>query len=430
MDARSSAALVVERVMLGQSLDRALEEFAAKTRDSERSLTAELAYGVCRWHPRLSALLDAMLEKPLKPSQRLVTALLLVGLYQLTETRIPEHAAVAETLKAVERLGKRWAKGLVNALLRRFTRERDTLLATLDRPESVRLNLPAWLAGRIRQEWPQHYEAIATGWSLRPSMALRVNTSRIPRDDYVRLLMEKGVTCRPSVISACGVLLDKPCAVSELPGFAEGLVSVQDCGAQLAAELLAPRNGERILDACAAPGGKTTHLLELAPQAGVTAADISEERLERVRENLERLSLEAELLVADAAKADTIWPAAHFDRVLLDVPCSASGVIRRHPDIRLLRRDSDIDALVESQRQILAATWPLVKPGGYLLYATCSVLGEENQQQVRRFLQANKAAREIPLRVPGAISMTPGIQLLPVNETTDGFYYALLEKSA
>jgi 16S rRNA (cytosine967-C5)-methyltransferase len=430
LDARSAAALVVEGVMQGRSLDRALEEVSAKVREGEQSLAAELAYGVCRWYPLLSALLDAMMQKPIKPSQRVVTALLLVGLYQLTETRIPEHAAVAETVKAVERLGKRWAKGLVNALLRRFTRERDEQLAAAMRDEAARLDLPDWLARRIKAQWPKAYEAIAAGWRMRPPMALRVNGSRIARSDYVRLLMDSGFTCRPSAISASGVLLDKPCAVSVLPGFADGLVSVQDCGAQLAAELLAPRAGEQILDACAAPGGKTTHLLEQQPGASVTAADISEERLQRVRENLERLALEAELVVADIAKAGAIWPPAHFDRILLDVPCSATGVIRRHPDIRLLRRPGDIDGLVETQRRILEASWALVKPGGYLLYATCSVLAEENQQQVKRFLEQNAAAREIPLSVPGAVVMDPGIQLLPVDGATDGFYYALLEKPA
>jgi 16S rRNA (cytosine967-C5)-methyltransferase len=430
LDARAAAAQVIENVMQGQSLDRALKAMSPRVAERDQGLVAELSYGVCRWHPRLSRLLALMMDKPIKGSQQVVTALLMVGLYQLIETRVPEHAAVSETVGAVERIGKRWARGLVNALLRRFIREREALLSKVDGNEAARLDLPPWLAERLKRQWPDRCEQIAAGWQRRPPMALRVNSARIARDDYVRRLVEKGMTCKPSRLSASGILLDSPCAVTELPGFTDGLVSVQDCGAQVAAELLAPGPGDRVLDACAAPGGKTMHLLELQPQASVVAADIDEERLLRVQENLARLSLEAELTVADAACADEIWESGSFDRILLDVPCSATGVLRRHPDIRLLRRDSDIAPLVAMQRKILAATWTLLKPGGQLLYATCSVLAEENQQQVKRFLEHNADATEVALSVPGAVSLDAGIQLLPVDDATDGFYYALLEKRA
>jgi 16S rRNA (cytosine967-C5)-methyltransferase len=369
-----------------------------------------------------------MMDKPIKSSQQVVTALLLVGLYQLLEMRVPEHAAVSETVKSVNTLGKRWAKGLVNALLRRFQRERNELLEELEANESARLDLPQWLINRVGHHWPEQLESITSAWTWRPPMSLRSNSSRVSRSEYLARLEENGFVGRPSGIARNGIVLDKPCPVTDLPGFADGLVSVQDCGAQLAAELLSPQKGEKILDACAAPGGKTTHLLELQPDSHVTAADISEERLARVRENLDRLSLDAELVVADAAKAADVWQPQSFDRVLLDVPCSATGVIRRHPDIRMLRRDSDIDKLVILQREILDAAWTLVKPGGRLLYATCSVLAEENQQQVNRFLEQDDDAVEIPVSVDGAIPVNPGFQLLPVDETTDGFYYALLER--
>ena len=303
-------------------------------------------------------------------------------------------------------------------------------MTRLDAIETARLDLPDWLLRRIRRDWPDRYEQIASGWMQRPPMALRVNGSGIDRDRYLAELRKEGLSAEPCRTVSSGLLLERACPVTELPGFAEGLVSVQDCGAQLAAGLLAPRAGDLVLDACAAPGGKTAHLLELEPEARVIAADISKERLQRVRENLERLALDAELVVADAAKAGEIWPAGSFDRVLLDVPCSSTGVIRRHPDIRLLRRESDIAGLASLQAQILEACWSLLKPGGILLYATCSVIAEENQQQVSGFLELHGDAMELPLAAPGAIQLQAGIQLLPHDRATDGFYYALLEKRA
>ena len=429
-DARAVAARIVDGVMSGQSLDKALAAHLSRLDLKERALASELSYGVCRWYPRLDAILGLMLDKPLKSSQQLVKALLLVGLYQLLEMRMPEHAAVSETVKAVKGLHKEWARGLVNAVLRRFGREREQVMARLDAIETARLDLPDWLLRRIRRDWPDRYEQIASGWMQRPPMALRVNSSGIDRDRYLAELRKEGLSAEPCRTVSSGLLLERACPVTELPGFAEGLVSVQDCGAQLAAGLLAPRAGDLVLDACAAPGGKTAHLLELEPEARVIAADISKERLQRVRENLERLALDAELVVADAAKAGEIWPAGSFDRILLDVPCSSTGVIRRHPDIRLLRRESDIAGLASLQAQILEACWSLLKPGGILLYATCSVIAEENQQQVSGFLELHGDAMELPLAAPGAIQLQAGIQLLPHDRATDGFYYALLEKRA
>ena len=429
-DARTVAARIVDAVLSGQSLDRALDAHLPRLDQKERALASELSYGVCRWYPRLDAILGLMLDKPLKSSQQLVRAVLLVGLYQLLEMRMPEHAAVSETVKSVKVLRKEWARGLVNAVLRRFTREREALMARLDSIESARLDLPSWLLGRIRRDWPDRYEQIATGWMQRPPMALRVNTARGDRERYLEALQKEGMAAAPCRTVSSGLLLERACPVTELPGFAEGLVSVQDCGAQLAAGLLAPQAGDLVLDACAAPGGKTAHLLELEPQAQVTAADISKERLQRVRENLERLALDAELVVADAAKARETWPAGRFDRILLDVPCSSTGVIRRHPDIRLLRRESDIAGLAAVQREILEACWPLLKPGGILLYATCSVIAEENQLQVSGFLELHDDATERPLSATGAVQLQAGIQLLPDDRATDGFYYAMLEKRA
>jgi 16S rRNA (cytosine967-C5)-methyltransferase len=429
-DARTVAARIVDGVLSGNSLDRALEAHLSRLDVKERALASELSYGVCRWYPKLDAILGLMLDKPLKSSQQLVRALLLVGLYQLLETRVPEHAAVSETVKAVKGLRKEWARGLVNAVLRRFVRDREQLMTRLDSIESARLDLPSWLLERIRRDWPDRFEQIATGWMQRPPMALRVNMSRSDRERYLAELQKEGLSASPCRTVSSGLLLDRACTVTELPGFAEGLVSVQDCGAQLAAVLLAPRAGDLVLDACAAPGGKTAHLLEYEPLAQVTAADISKERLVRVSENLERLALDAELVVADAAKAPEVWPAGSFDRILLDVPCSSTGVMRRHPDIRLLRRESDIAGLAAVQRAILEACWPLLKPGGILLYATCSVIAEENQLQVSGFLDLHDDAAELPISAPGAVQLQVGIQLLPDDRATDGFYYAMLEKRA
>ncbi|MDX1345476.1 MAG: 16S rRNA (cytosine(967)-C(5))-methyltransferase RsmB [Sedimenticolaceae bacterium] len=429
-DARTVAARIVDGVMSGQSLDKALATHLPRLDLKERALASELSYGVCRWYPRLDAILGLMLDKPLKSSQQLVKALLLVGLYQLLEMRMPEHAAVSETVRAVKALRKEWARGLVNALLRRFIREREQLMTQIESIESARLDLPDWLLERIRRDWPDRHEQIATGWMQRPPMALRVNSSRTDRESYLAELVTAGLSAGPCGTVSSGLLLERASPVTELPGFNEGRVSVQDCGAQLAACLLAPRAGDLVLDACAAPGGKTAHLLELEPGARVIAADISEERLERVRENLERLALDAELVVADAAKAREVWAAESFDRILLDVPCSSTGVIRRHPDIRLLRRESDIAGLASLQGQILEACWPLLKPGGILLYATCSVIAEENQLQVSGFLELHDNAIERSLSAPGAVQLQAGIQLLPDDRATDGFYYALLEKRA
>jgi 16S rRNA (cytosine967-C5)-methyltransferase len=429
-DARTVAARIVDGVLSGQSLDRALEAHLPRLDVKERALAAELSYGVCRWYPRLDAILGLMLDKPLKSSQQLVKALLLVGLYQLLEMRMPEHAAVSETVKAVKSLRKEWARGLVNALLRRFGREREQLMTRIESIESARLDLPSWLIERIKRDWPDRYEQIAAGWMQRPPMALRVNVSGTDREHYLAGLRKDGLSADPCMTVSSGLLLERACPVTELAGFAEGLVSVQDCGAQLAAVLLAPRAGDLVLDACAAPGGKTAHLLEYEPRAQVIAADISKERLQRVRENLDRLALEAELVVADAARAPEVWPAESFDRILLDVPCSSTGVLRRHPDIRLLRRESDIAGLAALQAEILEACWPLLKPGGILLYATCSVIAEENQLQVSGFLELHDDAAERPLAAPGAVQRQAGIQLLPDDRETDGFYYAMLEKLA
>jgi 16S rRNA (cytosine967-C5)-methyltransferase len=335
---------------------------------------------------------------------------------------------VAETVEAVRLMEKPWAVGLVNGVLRRFQREQERLLRTSDTTPEGRYAHPEWLVTAIKARWPQHWQGILETANSKPTMALRVNLSRISRQDYFEQLRAASIPARPIKGVASGLVLDRPQDVQLLPGFSEGLVSVQDGGAQLAAELLDLRPGQRVLDACAAPGGKSCHILEREPAVRLTAIDLDKTRLERVRENLQRLSLEADLFVGDAAAPDGRWACNSYDRILLDVPCSATGVIRRHPDIKLLRRHGDVAALAELQSRILSKVWRLLKPGGILLYATCSLMPQENEQQVERFIAGRDDVRERPIEATWGHACNPGRQTLPGDDSMDGFYYATLEK--
>jgi 16S rRNA (cytosine967-C5)-methyltransferase len=391
-------------------------------------LLQELCYGVIRWYFRLLAISGLLLERPLKKRDRDVGLLILVGLYQLLYLRIPPHAAVAETVETARSMGKSWAAGLVNGVLRRFQREQEQLLRRVDADPIARLAHPEWLLGEIRQRWPDRWQGILQAANSRPVMSLRVNLNKIDRQDYFERLRAAAIPARPIKGVASGLVLDRPQDVQLLPGFSEGLVSVQDGGAQLAAELLDLQPGQQVLDACAAPGGKSCHILEREPAVQLTAVDLDKERLERVRENLQRLKLQASLSVGDAAAPEGEWAQSSYDRILLDVPCSATGVIRRHPDIKLLRRPEDISTLVELQQRILSKVWHLLKPGGILLYATCSLLPQENEQQIERFLAGRDDVRERPVEATWGHACEQGRQTLPGEDSMDGFYYAVLEK--
>jgi 16S rRNA (cytosine967-C5)-methyltransferase len=399
--------------------------------ERDRPLVQELCYGVLRTLPRQEALAGLLLRKPLKRVDGDLEALILVGLYQITDTRIPPHAAVAATVEAARAMGKGWAASLVNALLRRFQRERDALLLRAGRSPEARWLFPRWLLDRIKGAWPEAWEEIVAASNARPPMCLRVNRRQATRAEYSRRLAAAGMTARPDAGSDAGLTLDQPAATAHLPGFDDGWVSVQDAGAQLAAGLLDARPGERVLDACAAPGGKTAHILERADNdLDLTALDADAQRLERVRENLRRLDLSARVIRGDATAPESEWSRVPYHRILLDAPCSATGVIRRHPDIKWLRRDTDIPALTRLQGRMLDALWPLLAPGGTLLYATCSLLPEENEQQIRAFLSRRPDVREHLLDVPWGVPRTAGRQLLPREGGTDGFFYARLEKAA
>lgn len=428
--ARAAAARVVQAVRdQGRSLTDALDAAPPLEDARDRALVRELAYGAIRTLPRLEAIAAQLYARPPKREDGDLSALVLVGLYQLTATRIPEHAAVAATVDAAKRLGKLWAAALVNALLRRFLREREALLAAAQRSDGARWLFPEWLLERLRATWPEDWQAIVQASNGHPPMTLRVNALAINRGDYAQRLAAAGLAARPAPHTRCGLTLDRPVPTDRLPGFGEGLVSVQDAGAQLAAELLDAQPGERVLDACAAPGGKSAHILERSGgRVELTALDSDAARLVRVRETLARLGLKARVIQGDAAAPAGDWAGDTYDRILLDVPCSATGVIRRHPDIKWLRRESDIPALAERQGRMLDAIWPLLAPGGTLVYATCSLLPEENEGQVRAFLARQPDARDQPLEVSWGFAREPGRQTLPQDGGMDGFYYARLCK--
>lgn len=429
LTARVAAAhLLVQVFEQGRSLNTALPAIKSACAPDQRALLQELAYGVLREAPRLEQWLASLLARPLKPRDRDLHALLLLGLYQLEYLRIPAHAAVALTVAATRELGKPWASGLVNGVLRRFQREAVPLRARADADDKARFAHPSWLLDAIRTDWPQQWQDILLANNMRPPLTLRVNAQRSTRKDYLARLAQAGIEAQPLADAPTGVLLATPCDVAILPKFAEGFVSVQDGAAQQAAWLLAPSAGMKVLDACAAPGGKTAHLLEQAPDIDLLALDQDAVRLQRVASNLDRLGLTAKLKAADARRIAGWWDGEPFNRILLDAPCSASGVIRRHPDIKYLRKPCDIPTLAQQQAALLRALWPTLAPGGQLLYATCSVLRQENEDVVLDFLRAQPDATPLPMDLSGGTACKVGVQLLPGRQEGDGFYYALLEK--
>lgn len=429
LDTRAAAARALAQVMAGKSLNQALPPAMSAVAAKDKSLLQQLCYGSLRQAPRLSGVLRQLLEKPLKEKDRDIEALLLCGLYQLDDTRIPDHAAVSATVAATRTLKKPWARGLTNAVLRRFLREKDTLTGQLE--EHEQWAHPAWLYDALGRQWPAQREQILVANNSQPPMTVRVNSARITRDAYLAQLQQASIEAHSGNLSPQAIYLKTPTDVNALPGFAAGLVSVQDEAAQLAGLLLDAQPGDQVLDACAAPGGKACHILELQPElTGLIAADVNAARLVRVGENLQRLGLIAEQRVIDAT-APPAELANTIDRILVDAPCSASGVIRRHPDVKLLRRSSDLNSLGDQQLQILQGLWPLLREGGHLLYATCSIMNEENDAVISRFLQRQPDASvlEIDSKPSPGIKMQWGRQLLPEAQGTDGLYYSLLKKA-
>lgn len=423
---RSAAAQAVAAVLSGRSLDDALPLLETRFSPGDRSLLRALTYGALRDHGRLSALARRML-KSAQQTDPLVLALIDVGLFQLRSMRVSPHAAVNETVLACDVLGQPKSRSLVNALLRRFQREREALEASVERDETARFSHPYWLIDNLRRDWPEHWEALLAQNDTPGPMTLRVNRRQQDRDTYRTRLATAGFNARTVDGAPDALVLEHAQPVERLPGFTDGAVSVQDAAAQLAVELLQAEPGQQVLDACGAPGGKAAHLLERA-DVNLLVLDRDAQRLGRVNDTLARLSLRAEVQACDAALLRDRWSGPRFDRILLDAPCSGTGVIRRHPDIKWLRRPDDIPRMAAEQLRLLSALWPLLAPGGRLVYATCSTLAAEGEDVIRKFFPTQADAKHEPIEAGWGEARRFGRRIAPGGDL-DGFYYAVLRKT-
>lgn len=426
---RAAAANCVFMVVdKGRSLSDVLPQAQQKfTNGKDKALLQQMCYGVLRWLPKLDFYCSRLLQKPLKGKQRPFQFLLYVGCYQLSMMRIPEHAAISETVEAAVAMKAGGLKGLINGVLRNFQRQQQQLETKAQAIETCLYGHPSWFIKAIKQAYPQDWQQILQANQQQAPMWLRVNQRQFKRDDYFDQLKQLDISGEVHDELPQAIKLSKAIDVFKLPSFDDGSCAVQDGAAQFAAKLIDAQANDRILDACAAPGGKTCHILEIQPQVQTMhALDCDQQRLERVNENFTRLQLDADTICADASDIDAWWDGQQYDRILLDAPCSATGVIRRHPDIKWLRRREDIAQLAELQQQILQRLWSTLKPGGLLLYATCSVLPQENKQQMQQFLTAQSDAELVP--ICNDDSDNPGWQLLPGQDDMDGFYYCCLKK--
>lgn len=412
------AQIIFDVIEQGNSLSTAMAAYSKQVADKDRALMQEISFGVMRVLPELEFYVQSLMDKVFTGKNRQIHYLLLVGIYQIAYTRIPQHAAASETVNAVLSFKKPQLKGVVNGVLRSFLRQQTQLKTQFEQQGNTQLH-PNWFVKRIKEAYPKNWQMIIDANNQRPPMWMRVNQQHHTTEQYQQLLQQNGIESISDEHLTNAIRLVAPIPVNKLPEFEQGSVSIQDLSAQYAAHLLAPQNGETILDLCAAPGGKTTHILEIAPQAEVLAVDIDPQRVKRINENLSRLKLNATVKVGDGTKPEEWCNDQQFDRILLDAPCSATGVIRRHPDIKWLRRDSDIDELAKLQYQILNQIWPYLKSNGILVYATCSILPNENTIQISRFLQQQTDARLI-----GDV-----MQFLPTENGGDGFFYAKLQKN-
>lgn len=427
---RLSASQVLLKVIKnGQSLTVSLDNvFESVTDIKDRAFIQALCYGVCRQYHRLDFILQQLLSKSLRNKDTDIKVVLLMGLYQLQYMRVKPHAAVSETVAVVAKK-KSWAKGLINGVLRQYIREQESVESKADQFFPALISHPQWLVNRIELDWTEQAKEILQQNNQQPPMVLRVNLAKITQSAYSELLAKNEIEAETVSFCSSAIKLTQAVGVEKLPGFSEGMVSVQDTAAQLTAELLEVKSGHSVLDLCAAPGGKTAAVLERQSDAvSMLAVDIDENRLSRVKDNLLRLQLQARVVVGDATNPRQWANSETFDRILVDAPCSAIGVIRRHPDIKLLRRESDIEELQLIQQKILKAAWGLLKPGGVLLYATCSILKQENEQQIEGFLSQQSDASEIVINADWGIKRKFGRQVLTGDQDMDGFYYAKLLK--
>lgn len=426
---RAAAAKVISDVLRHHhSLNGILKVAQTALPDNETGFCQQLCYGVLRWQPQLQTIADQLLSKPLKAKDSDINALLLCGLYQLRDMRLPEHAALSETVNACAALGKPWAKGLVNASLRNYQRNQTEFDNNALVNESAQFAHPDWLIQQIKADWPTHWQTVLDANNQQPPMFLRVNQQHHSRDQYLDILKQENIPANAVEHVDEAILLESPCDVYQLPGFTNGHVSIQDAAAQRVAAILDIKPQQRILDACAAPGGKACHILEIEPRNDVLALDIDPKRLTQITQNTDRLKLQVSLKAADAAETENWWDGQRFDRILIDAPCSGTGVIRRHPDIKALRRPTDIASLVEKQRQLLEKLWPLLNTDGLLIYTTCSIIKQENEQQIMDFLDRHPDAEECELTPEPATRRPAGYQRLPGENQFDGFFYACLRR--
>jgi len=395
------------------------------------SFAKQILFGSLRYFHQIKAILDQLLEKPLKQKDQDVWVILVMGIYQLRYMSVPDHAAISETVELCKRIKKPWASGLINACLRNYLRRVSEIETKLNHAKTFQTSHPNWIIRQIEDDWPERSQAILTANNQRAPMTIRVNTLKLARDQYLSQLSQHSISAQAHPLASDGIVLETPCDVFKLPGFESGQVTVQDAAAQLVVDWLDLKPEQRVLDGCAAPGGKTTHILQRQPSCQLVSVEMSETRLLRIEQTLERLGMQCELKCSDILELENWWDGQLFDRILIDVPCSASGVIRRNPDIKLHRKKTDIAALVEIQSQILRKTWQLLKPGGKLVYATCSIFKLENQLQIENFLSENEArVADLPKSIDGKLqpSASVGLQIFPGDLQMDGFYLCGLEK--
>lgn len=414
-----------------KTLTEAVSTFKNASKDpKDNAFIQALVFGVLRDYPRLQFIADQLLQSPLKAKEQILLYLIYIGLYQLYGMRVSDHAAISETVEAAKQLGKSWGANLINAILRSYQRQKSSLENRLLLNDEAKYAHPLWLIEKIKTAWPEHWTEILEANNQIPPLSIRVNKQKLSRTRYLSLLQENNIPAHEIPCTDNGLILELAQDIKLLPGFKEGFFSVQDGAAQFCASLLELQPKLRILDACAAPGGKTTHILETESSLSeVVALDISESRTKRIQENLERLNLHATVKTADASQTHW-WDGQLFDRILLDAPCSASGVIRRHPDIKYLRKPNDIANMAHYQLRLLKTLWPLLKQNGLLVYVTCSILPEENENMIEQFLKEEPKAKLEKTILPCGIALQYGHQILPGQNEMDGFYYARISKKS
>ena len=431
MSARLIASRIIKTVVEDkQQLGHALEQdkdFCHSGQD--KAWIQEVCYGTLRWYLQLEHLLSLLLDKPIRKKDSILKFLLIGALYQLRYMQVPDYAVVSETVHACKKVKKEFAKGMINAVLRRYQREYTKLEASLTCADDIAFAHPHWLINRMKQDWPDNYIQMLNANNNKPPMYLRCNIRLTSRSDYLSLLKQTGIIAENCQYTDNGIRLSAPCTIDKLPGFADGLVSVQDQAAQLASHQLDLKPGQRVLDACAAPGGKTAAILEL--ESGLSeliAIEKDGNRAKKIEETLERLKVSARIDVYDLLDREKWWDRKYFDRILLDAPCSATGVIRRHSDIKLLRTELQVKEVNKLQKQLLNIAWSVLKPGGLLLYATCSVLKQEHSDTIREFIAENTNGCIVPIELPFAVDTDYGTQILTGSEDMDGFFYAAIKK--